>query len=322
MKKTMDVLIWALLLFLITPSGMALASWNAIPGDPTYAWKLSLEKVFLKVLSPSDKLQSTTQVKIAERRFDEAERVLDSEYAVEGLDNLNKQLAATSTNIKKIDKAQSRSEVTDQYLVSLKKMSVSLDEKKSLVKTGQIATTTQKDSPTSTRTIVQNTYNIYNNINSAPNNTSNNTRPSNPNTVPTTSPNGQATPTNTYVPTAAPTVNQQQPTAVPTENPAVEEPAQEPTQEVVDAIEETQQNIEDVIEILEQVQAQQEENSGNQGGQLEEAWQQIQENSGNNGNNGGNNGNGNDENNGGDNDGENNNQENNGNSSGGNDEDN
>ena len=40
MKKSMDILIWALLLFLITPSGMALASWNAVPGDATYQWKV------------------------------------------------------------------------------------------------------------------------------------------------------------------------------------------------------------------------------------------------------------------------------------------
>lgn len=284
MKKTIDVLIWALLLFLITPSGMALASWNSVPGDSTYAWKLSLEKILLLVLSPSDKLQSSTQVKLAERRFGEVEQVLDSEYAAEGLDNLNKQLAATSTNIKKIDKAQSRSEATDQYLVSLKKMSVSLDEKKSLVKTGQIATTAQKDSPTSTRTVVQNTYNIYNNYNNAPNNTSNNTRLNNPTTAPTTTP------------TTAPTVNQQQPAVVPTivalaGGAVIEKSAQESSQEVIEAIEETQQNIENAIEILEQaqIQVQQQEDSEDQDEKPEKDGQQIQGNSGSNRNNGNNN---------------------------------
>ncbi len=220
MKKSMDILIWAFLLFLITPSGMALASWNAVPGDSTYAWKLSLERVLLAVLSPSDKLQSSTQVKLAERRFGEMEQVLDSQYAVEGLDNLNKQLAATSTNIQKINKETSRSEVTDQYIVSLKKMSASLDEQKTKAKTGEIAIVAQKnnvnksaDEPTAKPT----------------------TKPVVNNPVVTVTPVIPGTPT-TQV-SAAP-------------SPASEQ--QEDTAEVIDAIEETQDAINDAIEILEQ----------------------------------------------------------------------
>lgn len=144
MKKSLDVLIWAILLFLITPSGMALASWNAVPGDATYSWKLSLEKVLIAILSPSDKLQSATQVKITERRFNEFEQIVESEYAIEGLKNLNEQIVVTTSNVQKIDQSESRSEVTEAYVDSLKKMSASLDEQKSKAKTGQITFATNQ----------------------------------------------------------------------------------------------------------------------------------------------------------------------------------
>ena len=127
MKKSFDIFVWAILLFFITPSGMALASWNAVPGDFTYAWKLSLEKVLLTVLSPSNKLQSSTQVKIAERRYSEFEQVLNSEYAVESLENLNQQLENTVNNIQEINQEESRVEVTNQYIQTLKEMSNSLN---------------------------------------------------------------------------------------------------------------------------------------------------------------------------------------------------
>jgi len=150
MKKPIDVLIWAVLLFLITPSTMVLASWNAVPGDTAYTWKLSLEQICLKVLSPSDKLQSTTQVKIAERRYGEVAQVLSSEYAVESLNNLNTQLSVTTSGIQEISKTITRDEVTERYITSLKEMSVSLDEQKTKVQTGEIVSVAQAiNTPTS-----------------------------------------------------------------------------------------------------------------------------------------------------------------------------
>lgn len=134
MKKYLDILVWALLLFLITPSGMALASWNAVPGDSTYAWKLSLEQVLLKVLSPSDKLQSATQVKIAERRFNEFQKVATSQYAAEGIVQLNQQLAVTTTDIKQIKSTTTKTEASKTYVATLKKMSADLEEQKRVVR--------------------------------------------------------------------------------------------------------------------------------------------------------------------------------------------
>lgn len=144
MKKITNILIWSLLLFLITPSTMALASWNAVPGDKTYSWKLSLEKTLLLFMSPSSKLQSATQVKIAERRFSELEQTLSGEYAFESLDNLEKQLKTTTSNIQKINKQENKDQVKKQYVDSLKKMSSSLNEQKSRIAAGEVPAVVQK----------------------------------------------------------------------------------------------------------------------------------------------------------------------------------
>lgn len=246
MKKSFDVLIWAILLFLITPSGMALASWNAVPGDATYSWKLSLEKVLIAILSPSDKLQSATQVKITERRFNEFEQIVESEYAIEGLKNLNEQIVVTTSNVQKIDQSESRSEVTEAYVDSLKKMSASLDEQKSKAKTGQITfATNQKTTTTSSKP------------------SSSSLNPKSP--TPTVKPSATLPATQ---PTAQPTTSQ------PSGGQATEAPQnlQEPQDssapvnpdEVIEQIEETQNNIEQVIKELEKIQEEEEE-KGNKG---------------------------------------------------------
>ncbi len=144
MKKYLDIAVWALLLFLITPSGMALASWNAVPGDATYSWKLSLEKVALALLSPSDALQSATQVKIAERRFNEFQKVATSEYAATGIVQLNQQLSATTTDIKQIKSATVKTEARNTYVATLKKMNADLEEQKRVVVQETSQTTTHQ----------------------------------------------------------------------------------------------------------------------------------------------------------------------------------
>lgn len=187
MKKITNIIIWALLLFLITPTTMALASWNSVPGDATYPWKLSLEKVLLMFMSPSSKLASTTQVKIAERRFNELEQTLSGEYAFESLDNLEKQLDATTSNIQSMDKEEARDQVKAQYIASLKKMSASLDEQKSQVVTGKTKAVAQKSTSTSKKPAPSNSPVPAQPTNNPPAN--NNSKPvNNPTSVPSNTP--------------------------------------------------------------------------------------------------------------------------------------
>lgn len=243
MKKSLDVLIWAILLFLITPSGMALASWNAVPGDATYSWKLSLEKVLIAILSPSDKLQSATQVKITERRFNEFEQIVESEYAIEGLKNLNEQIVVTTSNVQKIDQSESRSEVTEAYVDSLKKMSASLDEQKSKAKTGQITFATNQKTTTTSSKPSSSSLN--------PKSPSPTVKPSA--TLPATQPTAQATTSQPRGGQATEAPQNPQDSSVPV-NP----------DEVIEQIEETQNNIEQVIKELEKIQEEEEE-KGNKG---------------------------------------------------------
>lgn len=230
MKKSLNIFVWAVLLFLITPSSMALASWNAVPGDYTYSWKLSLERVLLLFLSPSNKLQSSTQIKIAERRYSEFEQVLDSEYAIESLNSLNKQLETTSADIQKINQVESREEVTNQYIESLKKMSVALSEQKSKAQTGEIAIISQKKNS--------------NNINQVSNE---------PSVKPAVKPTTNATnTTNQVITTSTPTLTPTSTPAVAVTEVAESLPKETNTAEVINKITKTEENINQAIAVLEQ----------------------------------------------------------------------
>jgi len=215
MKKITNIIIWALLLFLITPTTMVLASWNSVPGDATYPWKLSLEKVLLMFMNPSSKLASTTQVKIAERRFGELEQTLSGEYAFESLDNLEKQLDATTSNIQNMDKEEARDQVKAQYIASLKKMSTSLDEQKLQVITGQTKAVAQKNTSTSKKPTPSNSPVPAQPTNNQPVN--NNSKPVN------------------------------KPTFVPSNTPAPTPVAPPSDEELIEEIEETQDKIEQEI---------------------------------------------------------------------------
>lgn len=246
MKRWINILIWALLLFLITPSTMALASWNAVPGDTTYPWKLSLERVLLMFMSPSSKLKSTTQVKITERRFNELEQTLGSEYAFESLDNLEKQLVETSSNIQQINKQETQKQVKEQYVASLKKMSSSLEQQKAQVIAGNVPAVTQKS--TSTKQPSNNTTTKTNSNQNT--NTSTNT---NANTSANTNTNTNKNNNKVVNPTATPSI-----VASPT--PTVPTPSNE---DLLKEIEETKEKIEAEIINVETMTVNSQQNNNN-----------------------------------------------------------
>lgn len=219
MKKWINIILWAVLLFLITPSTMVLASWNAVPGDTTYPWKLSLERVLLMFMNPSSKLKSTTQVKITERRFNELEQTLGSEYAFESLGNLEKQLVETTSNIQQINKQETQEQVKEQYIASLRKMSSSLDQQKSQVVAGNVPAVTQKNSvnkQSGNSVSVKQTDNQNTGVNNANTNNNTNTKTNSNNT--NSNSNVGTNPTNTP-PTAVTTT----PTAAPSNDELVKE---------------------------------------------------------------------------------------------------
>jgi hypothetical protein len=129
-RKIAEVSLWLLLLVLFVPSSMALASWNAVPGDPTYSWKIGLEKALLVVLKPSKKFESKTHVALTKRRFEEATKVLEGNYAQEGLTGLSEQVTTTTSSINDITSQSTRKEVAQDYIKALTEMKRQLASKK------------------------------------------------------------------------------------------------------------------------------------------------------------------------------------------------
>lgn len=128
--KLMDIMIGLILLVLLVPSTMAIASWNAVPGDLTYSWKIVLEKSLLLVLRPSKELSSSTQVAITQRRFSEATQMFSSNQAQVGLTNLTAQITTTSDSIKDINSKTARKDLANKYIRDLIEVNNKLEKEK------------------------------------------------------------------------------------------------------------------------------------------------------------------------------------------------
>ena len=122
----------------MAPSGIALASWNAVPGDATYSWKTSLETVLLAVL-PSDKLKSATNSKLTERRMGEVSKVLSGTHAREGLNNLSAQILSTKESLNKIDNAEDRAIAVALYIETLNEVNNQLETEQQSRSVGYLA---------------------------------------------------------------------------------------------------------------------------------------------------------------------------------------
>ena len=98
--------------------------------------KIALENALLLVLSPSDKLQTSTHVKLTERRFNEVQTVLSREdgQVSESLGNFTEQMKLTTTNISEMDKAENKVVLTEQYIESLNEIMQELEEEQSVRK--------------------------------------------------------------------------------------------------------------------------------------------------------------------------------------------
>ncbi len=129
-KKVIETAIWLTLMVLFVPSGMAVASWNAVPGDLTYSWKTGLEKGLLLVLKPSKTLQTSTQVALTQRRFEEVSKMLQENEAQVGLKNLSDQVETTSNSIQSLSAGSSKTQFTMQYIEALTELNQKLEQEK------------------------------------------------------------------------------------------------------------------------------------------------------------------------------------------------
>ncbi len=247
MNRNLNIFLWVVFFTLMAPSGMVLASWNAVPGDGTYGIKLAMEKVLLLAISPSSELQSTTNFKLTERRMGEATKVLSGVHAKESLDNLTMQITATRKSLSGITDEQAKKEAIAKYIETLHTVTSQLEEQKvnraisylppqrKTTTSYKIVNPRQTTTTTPTTTTPTNTKPVINNV-------TNNYYYQKP---PTTGGTTPTAPTPTQ-PTIQPTVTQPTPIQP---SPTPEEIIQP---EVVENINDTQDEIGQVIEELEQ----------------------------------------------------------------------
>ena len=130
MRAVIDKILWGTLLVLFGPTTMIIASWNALPGDPMYGVKLTLEKAALAVASPSYASSGTLQIKYTERRYAETKQLLASRQSIEGLPYLEQQIAETKKMIENAPNKESQVALAKQYINTLASVSTDLEAQK------------------------------------------------------------------------------------------------------------------------------------------------------------------------------------------------
>lgn len=150
MGKTFSTLVSVLALFLLFPTGMILASWNAIPGDFLYGTKIGLEKVASGVTGDT-RINRELQVNLAERRFQEADKLLIEQNSTIGYATLIKQTTVAKDKIIQAQDTASKEKLKSEVIVFQKK----LEERKVQIAAGEIAVNAATPTP-KTKTAVQN----------------------------------------------------------------------------------------------------------------------------------------------------------------------
>ncbi len=128
----LDNVIWGILLLLLVPSGLAVASWNSLPGSRLYAFKLTVEQAIVS-LAPGYEAKGNLQVVYTERRFSDAKKLLADEASVEGLVYLNNQVITTKKTIRSVPDHEVKKQLAQKYIATLKNVNVQLEEQKQAI---------------------------------------------------------------------------------------------------------------------------------------------------------------------------------------------
>lgn len=98
MGKILGYVYTFLSIFLAIPTVLILITWNTTPDQPLYPVKRALEQVPRYVLKLDPQLAATYEVKITDRRFDEASKLIAYSNTL-GLKELNKSLIESKTAV-------------------------------------------------------------------------------------------------------------------------------------------------------------------------------------------------------------------------------
>ncbi len=210
MRKVLGILISVFAVFFSVPTGLILASWNALPGDSLYTTKRALENVTLTVVQ-STPLASSFSVSFTDRRYKEADKLLATKGSTLGYSLLVEQAQQTKNII--VD--QKNTQQADQLIQNIDQYEKLIETKKSIV-----AAEAQQAAPIVTNTqpsqIGTQPQPVYTN----PSQTGTITQPQTTQTQTTTQPAGATVPTQTQPQVQQPSQAQ----------PAVQQPSLNPQQ--------------------------------------------------------------------------------------------
>ena len=144
LKTILTGFILGLVLILAVPATLILASWNAVPSDSSYKIKVGLEKAILGV-TLSDNLKTSLEIKYTERRFNEVEKLIEtdvtkSKLVDESLTNLTNQAIASKNSLQKIQNSEEKTVQTENLIATLESISVKIEEKKQISNTTSVPT--------------------------------------------------------------------------------------------------------------------------------------------------------------------------------------
>ena len=84
-NKAINIIIVVLMIFLSIPTTAILASNNALPGDPMYSVKTTLENIASIFTSPSYQAHSELEIQLIQRRIEENQALLLNSGSTKGL---------------------------------------------------------------------------------------------------------------------------------------------------------------------------------------------------------------------------------------------
>lgn len=119
-----------MLLFLI-PSGLAVASWNDVPGNRLYGVKIAMENTVL-ALAPTSQAKGELQIAFTNQRFSEATTLLNNSASPDGLAYFTEQAEAAKLAIAQAPPGPSRDQMTIQYVTALQNASSQLEQQKQI----------------------------------------------------------------------------------------------------------------------------------------------------------------------------------------------
>ncbi len=128
MRKVLGIIASVFAVFFSVPTGLILASWNALPGDTLYTTKRALENVTLTVVQ-STPLASSFSVSFTDRRFNEADKLLSTKGSTIGYSLLVEQAQQS----KEIIVDQKNTQQADQLIQNIDQYEKLIETKKAVV---------------------------------------------------------------------------------------------------------------------------------------------------------------------------------------------